>query len=156
MRLSSRLCHLFYKLTDVYMPLRSRAQISTEYLVVVSFVTLLVVAVMGVAFYYSSVIRDQLRYNNLDRFASTIIAHSEDVYYAGEPSQVHIRPYLPSGVQNITVGSDYLYVALVTSSGVNSRVYKSNVPLAGSLTTQEGVKRIQLVAQPDKVLIVEG
>lgn len=138
------------------MPLRSRAQISTEYLILVSFITVLVVSALGVALYYSATIRDRLAFSNLNRFASTIVAQSEDVFYAGEPSKVTIKPYLPAGVRNITIGTNYILVSIQTGSGINTISFFSNVPLSGNLSSSEGVKRIQLIAQPDKVLILEG
>lgn len=135
---------------------RTKAQISTEYLIVFSFVTLLVIGLLSVAFFYSSTIRDQIVFSNLNRFARVIITDAEEVYYAGEPSRITIRPYLPSGVSNVTVGPDYILFSVGISSGVNVISFPSSIPLQGSLSAQEGVKRIQLIAQADHVLIQEG
>ncbi len=138
------------------MPNEHRAQISTEFLIIVSFVTLVIIGLLAVAFYYSATIQDQLRFTNLDRFARSIDSHSEEIYYSGEPSRITIRPYLPTGVQSITVGSNYILFSISTRSGVNVLSYPSAVPLSGSISFNSGVKRIQLIAQDTHVAIIEG
>ena len=138
------------------MPDGQRAQISLEYLIVVSFVTLLIIGLLGTAFFYSSRIGDQLRFSNLNRFASTLTTNAEEVYYAGEPSRITVRPYLPPGVTNVTIGSDYILFSVSSQSGVNLVSYHSSVPLQGALSASEGIKRIQLIAQSNHVLVQEG
>lgn len=146
---------LFYKPTEA-MPDGRRAQISVEYLIVVSFVTLLVVALLGVALFYSASIGDQIRFSNLNRFAKTVVTNSEEVFYSGEPSRILLRIYLPSGVSSVSVDEDELLFVVATHSGTNTISYSSAVPLQGTLSSSEGVKRIQLIAQDDHVLIQEG
>lgn len=138
------------------MPDGRRAQISLEYLIVVSFVTLLIVGLLGVALFYSSRIGDQLRFSNLDRFASTLITDAEEVYYAGEPSRVTVRPYLPPGVVNISIASDSITFSVHSQTGLNTISYSSSVPLQGSISPSEGVKRIQVIAQATHVVIQES
>lgn len=138
------------------MPDGRTAQISIEYLIVVSFVTLLVVGLLGVALLYSATIGDQIRFSNLDRFAKTIVTNSEEIFYAGEPSRILLKVYLPSGVSSVTVESDEILFSVSTRSGLNTIAYSSAVPLQGAISPSEGVKRIQLVAQEDHVLIQEG
>ncbi len=138
------------------MPDGQRAQISLEYLIVVSFVTLLIIGLLGTAFFYSSRIGDQIRFSNLNRFATTLTTNAEEVYYAGEPSRITVRPYLPPGVSAVTVGDDYILFSVSSQSGVNTISYHSAVPLQGSISSPEGIKRIQLIAQSTHVLIQEG
>lgn len=145
---------LFYKPTEA-MPDGRRAQISVEYLIVVAFVTFLVVALLGIALFYSASIGDQIRFSNLERFAKTLVTNAEEVYYAGEPSRVLLRVYLPSGVTNVEVNANDITFSIVTRSGVNTVAYSSAVPLQGIISSSEGVKRIVLIAQEDHVLVQE-
>lgn len=138
------------------MPDGRRAQISLEYLIVVSFVTFLIIGLLGVALFYSARIGDQITFSNLDRFATTLVTNAEEVYYAGEPSRVTVRPYLPGGVTAISVEEDSILFTVSTQSGVNTLSYPSSVPLQGTLSASKGVKRIRLIAQPTHVLIEEG
>lgn len=146
---------LFYKPTEA-MPDGRTAQISVEYLIVVSFVTVLVVGLLGIAFFYSSTIGDQIRFSNLDRFAKTIVTNAEEVFYAGEPSRIVVKPFLPSGVTSVTIDGDEILFVISSRSGSNTISYSSAVPLQGSLSLSEGVKRIQIIAQEDHVFIQEG
>ena len=132
------------------------AQISTEYLVIVGFVVFLVIGVLSIAFFYTSGSQDQIRFSNLQHFANTLISNSEEIYYSGEPSLRTLSLYLPGGVENIEVGSDALTFTIITNSGTNIVSFTSNVPIGGSISSQEGVKRVQLTAQSLRVFITEG
>ncbi|HLC54080.1 MAG TPA: hypothetical protein VJK07_00440 [Candidatus Nanoarchaeia archaeon] len=133
----------------------SRGQISSEYLILVGFITFLVLVLLGVSVFYTAATRDRVVYNDLDFFARDVIDSAEIVYYAGEPSTTIIRPFLPQGVQEISVTSEGLYIRLSTSGGEARLAYPSRVPLAGTLSIGEGVKRIRVTAQPQQVLISE-
>jgi hypothetical protein len=133
----------------------SRGQISSEYLILVGFITFLVLVLLGVSVFYTSVTRDKVLYNDLDFYARDIVDSAESVYYAGEPSTTIVKPYLPQGVQSINVTSTGLYISISTSGGNALLAYPSRVPLTGSLSTGEGVRAIRLTAQPQSVLVEE-
>ncbi|MCH7568388.1 MAG: hypothetical protein IIA87_03120 [Nanoarchaeota archaeon] len=132
-----------------------RGQISVEYLIVVGFVTFLIVGILGVAFFYASGIRDEIKINQLNNFANKIISSSESVFYAGSPSKVTINAYLPAGVKVIEITSSELIFDIEISSGLNRISFSSNVPLddtqGSSLSVSEGLKRIEIAAQLDRV-----
>lgn len=134
---------------------KKRGQISTEYLIIVGFITFLVVGILAVALLYSSHIRDQIRFSHVANFADTLITSAESVYYAGEPSRIPIRPYMPAGVQSVVVNGTEVLFTLSTASGTTTLLYTSAVPLEGTFSYDEGVKRIVLIAQTDRVLITE-
>lgn len=133
----------------------SRGQISSEYLILVGFITFLVLVLLGVSVFYTSVTRDRVLYNDLDFYAKDLIDSAESVYYAGEPSTTVIQPFLPHGIREINVTSEGLYISISTSGGNALLAYPSRVPLTGTLSPNEGVKRIRLTAQPQSVLISE-
>ena len=133
----------------------SRGQISSEYLILVGFITFLVLVLLGVSIFYTSVTRDKVLYNDLDFYAKDIVNSAESVYYAGEPSTTVIKPYLPQGIKAINVTSSGLYISISTSGGDALLAYPSREPLTGALSVGEGVRNIRLTAQPQSVLVEE-
>lgn len=134
----------------------SRGQISLEYLVVVGFVTVLIISTLGAGYFYSSGIRDRIKFNQLSSFSNKVLSSAEAVYYAGEPSKVTLTAYMPPGIQKVEIIDQNLVFTVSTGNGVAKISFTSNVPLLGTLTPTEGVQRIQLIAQPGGVQIVEG
>ena len=139
-----------------------RGQISVEYLIVVGFVVFLVLGVLGVAFYYSSALRDSIKFYQLKGYVDKTLSSAESVFFAGEPSKSTFTAYLPDGVNNVYVleenGEHSLVVDISTSSGNALIAYPSNVPLAleGALNLNAGVKRIEVIARgnPDNDVLI--
>ena len=135
---------------------RKRGQISTEYLILVGFIVFIVISMVGFATLYSSSAREKIRFSNLASFANAIISNAEDVYYAGEPSKVTIEPYMPSGIQSVTILNNEIVFYVSASGGLNIVSYTSKVPLSGTLSPGEGLKRVQIIARTSYSEIVEG
>jgi hypothetical protein len=108
---------------------------------------------LGAALYYSSAIRDNMRERQIEQFAHKAISSAERVYYAGEPSKTTISAYLPSGVSEINVLEREISIEYTSSTGENRVSYLSKVPLEGSISSIDGVKRIVISALPDKASI---
>lgn len=138
---------------------KNRGQVSIEYLIVVGMVIFFVISMMGVAYYYSNNIKDQMRMTQLQNFMNKVITSAETVYYSGEPSKVTINAYLPAGVNylNVFSGCNGLYVKFQISSGENIQCFESNVNIeiyaANPITITEGLKRISIIAENDKVVM---
>jgi len=139
------------------MMMNERGQISSEYLIVVGFVVFLILSVVGVSFFYSNSINDRIKLNQVENFAVKIIENAESVFYLGEPSQVSISIYLPSGVEDIEIVNEGSGSSLVftveTSSGDIIRSFESNVIIEGDLPATEGVKNIKIAAGDDRVIL---
>ena len=136
--------------------MEKKGQISIEYLIVVGFITALVIGMVGIAFIYTGGIEDEIKFNQLESFAKKLVSSAESVFYAGEPSKVEINAYLPRGVDGISIDNREIIFNITTSSGLNSIGYSSNVNVTGSISPSEGTKRIQIIAQSDKVLITQN
>ena len=132
-----------------------RGQISTEYLIVIGFVTFLVLGILGVAFFYTSITNDQIRVSQVSNFANKIISSAESVFYAGEPSKLTLTGYLPIGITRFEIMGGEIVVSMSTSSGVSTMSFTSNVPLSGNISSIDGVKRVEVIAQQNEVLINE-
>ena len=133
-----------------------RGQISTEYLIVVGFISFLIITVLGIALFYSTQIRERIIFHQIESFAENVISSSESVFFAGEPSQATISAYLPKNVQGIDIiGKDLLF-NISTDAGVANIAYSSKVEMEGTINSNEGVKTLTIVAQADKVTISES
>lgn len=133
-----------------------RAQVGVEYMIIVGFVTFAIMSVIALAFFYSGEIKERIRLNQVENFATQVVNSAESVFYAGEPSRTTVRLYLPEGVRDITVYSDAILITSVVGSGENIRAYDSDVPLNGTITPGEGIKKLTLEAKSDHVLITQG
>lgn len=135
---------------------QKRGQISVEYLVIAGFVMALVIGVLGAGLVYSSKLQDTVNLNQLSTFANKITQSAESVYYSGEPSRVTITAYLPNGVSSIQIVSNDLIFNVRTATGVNKMSYSSKVPLelSGTFNPSSGVKRFQLRALSDRVILI--
>jgi len=137
----------------------SKGQISLEYLIVVGFVMFAVIVLLGISLFYTHSVQDQIKVNQLSTFANKIISSAESVYYAGEPSKITITVFLPQGVQDFEVVSNNLVFTFAASSGTSVIAFESNVPLDDGFTLSslnEGVRRLTIVADSDKVYINNG
>lgn len=133
--------------------MKERGQISIEYLIVVGFISVLVIAIIGISYLYASGVRDQIKSSQIENFAEKIVAESERVYYAGEPSRTTITAYLPAGVDSISVQEQSIIISYQLNSGQSTNAFPSNVPISLSINADEGLKRISIVAQSDRVAV---
>ncbi|MBX4196276.1 hypothetical protein KW805_01685 [Candidatus Pacearchaeota archaeon] len=135
---------------------RKRGQISMEYMILVGFISFLIIVSLGSALFYSSQIKDKIKFNQLERFSQKVINSAETVFYAGQPSRATITAYLPQGVQGITLSGTDMIFNVSGSGGVSTISYTSSVPLEGSLSPSDGLKKIIVIAQANSVQLVEG
>ncbi len=134
-----------------------KAQIGTEYMIVIGFLTFAIMSILAFAFIFSNDIKDRIRLNQVENFANQLIGSSESVFFAGEPSKTTIRLYLPDGVENITIIQNAVVITTSVSGGqINKRAFDSKVPLSGSLTPGEGIRRIVIEARSSDVLISQA
>ncbi len=132
-----------------------RGQISTEYLILVGFITFIIIGVVSLAFLYSTNINEKIKIDQLQNFFNKVISTAETVYYSGEPAQLSITAYLPKGVSSIEIAEREIIVNVTTTYGEETTSFSSNVPLGGSLDPNEGVKKIIVEAQTSRALISE-
>lgn len=136
--------------------IKKKGQISTEYIIVISFVMFAVLSVLGIAFFYSAQIRDAIKFHQIESFSQKVISLSESVYYSGEPSQATTTAYLPEGVVSVEVMADALVFNVSTSGGYSYVAFPSNVALEGTISSNSGVKRLILVAGENGVGISQA
>lgn len=136
------------------MPRKAKlAQASTEYLIIVGFVTFIIIVILGIAFFYSGGIKDQIKTTQINNFANKIISTAESVFYYGEPSKATVSVYLPDNIKQISLTEDNLIITFQTSSGLNVVAFSSKVKMEGAISISQGLKKIEIIAEEDKVAI---
>lgn len=123
-----------------------KGQAGVEYMILVGFLTFAIMSVLVLAMLYSGQIRDKVKLNQVEIFATQLLNSAESVFFAGEPSKTTISLYLPEDVTEINITSNYLVISVHTSSGENRRAFKSNVPIEGEISIGEGIKKLTLEA----------
>ncbi len=130
-----------------------KAQVGVEYMIIVGFVTVAIISILGFAYFYSNQIKDQIKANQLESFATQLINSAESVFFSGEPSKTTISLYLPEGVESIVIAPDSIVITTQTSSGKDIQAFRSKVPISGTITSTGGIKKLSIEAQASDVLI---
>lgn len=139
---------------------KKKGQTSMEFLILMSFLTFVIITIVGIGFFYSNTITDRIKASQITSFANKIVSTSETVFYAGEPSKSTISVHLPDGISAINVINNSLIINYNLASGQNAREFQSRVPIiedSGSpLSVFSGVKSITLVANETHAIISEN
>lgn len=139
-----------------------RAQLSTEYIIIVGFISFAVLGILAIAYYYSGSTQDKIVDTQIESLGEKITRSAESVFYSGAPSQATIFVYVPDSINSISVGSDgkELIINSNSHSGVNIRSFTSIVALEIDSSTRnnpgfvtKGTKKLRLVAESNKVVI---
>jgi len=133
-----------------------KLQVSFEYLIIMGFIMFVIIAVLGIAIFYGGTINDQIKETQLGNCANKIISTTESVFYAGQPSKATISCFFPDNIKNLSIDDDNLYIESFTSSGVSTRAFPSNVPIAEGpqfLKPTPGIKKIEIIAEENRVIV---
>lgn len=131
----------------------SHAQISMEYLLVMSFALLITIPIIISFFANASATNEQVSGSQARQAARKIIDSAESVYYLGEPSSTTLKVYVPERTESITVATREINFRLKTAAGYSDIAVLSAVNLTGNLSQGTGIRIIQLQAQGDTVVI---
>lgn len=132
---------------------QKKGQIGIEYMIIIAFVTFAIMTTLSLAVFYSGQVKDDIKLNQVENFAVQLINSAESVFFAGEPSKATVRLYLPEGVQSVAINSEGLFITVQGSHGITKRLFTSRVPLSGSISPNQGTKKITLTATETNVLI---
>lgn len=138
---------------NLFLTKDKRSQISMEYVVILGFAMIVIIAILGIALFYSGNIKDRIKIIQVNNFANKIVSSAESVYYYGEPSKATISIYLPDGIENITILEKSLFISTQLSSGLEKSSFSSNVPIEGYINIHPGIKRIAVKAEGNKTRI---
>jgi uncharacterized protein (UPF0333 family) len=125
--------------------LKKRGQVSVEYLIVIGFVTLIVGVLLTISVMYRSQVNYQIRLNQVDEVARSVVDSAESVYYLGEPSRTTLKIYMPEGVDSIIINDNELFFKVRVQSGALTDIaYSTAANLTGSLRTSPGLREIKI------------
>jgi uncharacterized protein (UPF0333 family) len=133
-----------------------KGQISVEYIIIVGFVTFVLISLLLIAYSYSNLSGNQMRYIQTEAYAKKIISSAETVYYSGSPSKATITVYVPAGVSKIELIDNQIVLSVDSQTGTMRTAYSSNVPIIGNFSSSPGIKKIKLEAISNYVRITEG
>lgn len=120
-------------------------QVSIEYLIVVGFAFLLLIPLIIIYYESQNDMSSKITSAQADRISSEIVDTADAVYYLGPPTKKTFKVYMPEGVSDIIIGSDYVLMETTSFQGA-PRYSVAN--LSGNLSTYAGLHiiRIQAVA----------
>jgi uncharacterized protein (UPF0333 family) len=135
--------------------IKKRSQISVEYIALISFVILIVMAIYLTSYSYANSTKDTVLINQVDKIANTLIDNAESVYNLGYPSKTTIKVYIPEKIKSINISSNQITFIISTSSREIEIFKESSIDLEGSLSTVPGLHEIIIESTGDGVLIRE-
>ena len=137
-----------------------QAQASMEMLILMGFLTFVLIGILAVGYFYSNTINDRIKAGQINSFATKIIATSESVFYAGEPSRSTVSVHLPESVQDIEIINNTIIITYNLATGQNKRAFQSDVPIqenqAAQITSLSGIKNIVVIANQTHAIISQN
>ena len=130
-----------------------KAQIATEYLIIVSFALMVLIPY---TLYLQNVSQSFTEDNNLIVASNSVqkIGQIADwVYYQGEPAKLRIVVSIPKNVENISFIDKTMNWKVRTGAGVSDIYYNSIANLTGNLPTVPGYYNVLVQAMGNKVNI---
>lgn len=131
-----------------------------ELLILMSFLTFVIIGILGIGYFYSNTINDRMKSSQISNFANKIISTSETVFYAGEPSKATISVHLPEGVKNIEIIDSNIVITYQLTSGENKVSFSSNVPMVenptAELSSNSGLKNLIITANLTHAVVMQN
>ncbi len=130
-----------------------RGQAATEFLMVLAVGFLILLPAIVVFMQFSQNENNHLKSNQVVQFGNDIVNKAETVYYYSNPSKMTIEEVLPTGVQNITILSNWsarsnlFIVYMKNKDTIQPLVFSSNVAINGTFDSRSispGKKRVVL------------
>ena len=147
--------------------MKKRGQAATEYLLVGSLITLIIIPAIYIFYGYSQSSNKEIEQSQLNKVGTDIVSVAEQVYYLGEPSKVTIDETMPAGIVGIEVWDNQELVFFLQDGSEVSFKSKVNITTTqpcigrcyGTFTERFhslGLKSIIIEAKRDHVFIREA
>jgi len=133
--------------------MKKRGQISLEFIIIFGVTTMVVIALIGISFYYSRQVEDTINTNQINEIAKAIVDVAESMYYFGEPSKTTLKVYIPKGIKEITFDTNEINFRVKVKDGETDIFYPSPIPLQGIMSTGYGFRYIKIEAREGYVWI---
>jgi len=123
-----------------------KAQIATEYLIIVSFALMVLIPYV---LYLQNVSQNFSEDNSLTVASNSVqkIGQTVDwVYSQGEPAKLKIQIFVPNNVKSISLASKTITWKVRTSAGISDIYYTTAANLTGNLPSTSGYYNILVQA----------
>lgn len=135
--------------------INKRSQISVEYVALISFIIIIIMAIYLTSYSYSQSTKDTVITNQVDRVINNLIDNAESVYNLGYPSKTTIKIYIPENVKSISISENEITFIVYTSTQEVEISKTSSVSLTGDISIVPGLHQIIIEATGSGVLIRE-
>ena len=130
-----------------------KAQVSSEYVILVGFILAITIPMLIVYYNFTSGVNDQIVSTQLDKVAKSVVDSADTVYFLGEPSQRTIKVYIPVNVKEAILSNRTLIYRMRSTSGDSDIVGVSAANMTGNLPVSSGVYLITIKATSNSIQI---
>jgi len=123
-----------------------KAQVSLEYLTIVSIALLILVPLVLYANQMFLGYRENTRTSLAKNAVKKIGENADWVYSQGQPARREIQVYMPDGIEEASLENNEVLLRIRTSAGTSDIFYRTISPLDGSIPSNSGYYKISLVA----------
>ena len=136
--------------------MNQKSQVSTEYMLIIGFATVISIPLLLIYYNYTSDSRDSVASNQAIQIARNVVDASESVYYLGKPSQTVLKINMPENVKLVNISNKEIVFKIKTKNGLNDVFQVSSVNIRGSIPSSPGIHRLTLIAQDGYVQITSN
>lgn len=137
------------------MVIEKKAQSSSEFILVVGFLLVILIPLIIVGFVYPQQGEAQITTGQVTGMAITIADAAEEVYYVGEPAKTTLKIYVPKNVESISIVDDSIIFKVKNINGLTDVVQKLPFNASGNISCSEGIKYVNVESRGDYVWISE-
>ena len=132
-----------------------KAQVSLEYLIIVSFALIITLPLLIIFFTNSSELTENVNSHQAKKIAREIVNAAEKVYYIGEPSQTIVKINMPKGVEDVIIQNREFFLKVRFRTSITDIYDVASVNLTGNISSTSGIKNVLVQANEGFVNITE-
>ncbi|MBI2128796.1 hypothetical protein HYU07_01010 [Candidatus Woesearchaeota archaeon] len=133
--------------------MKKRGQASTEYMIIIGFVALVLIPLIVIFYKQGISTKDQVVTGEADQIAKKITDAADSVYYLGEPSKMTLKLYMPENVKEISFSGREVRFKVATANGITDVTSVAATNMMGSVDSSQGIKFIVVEARGDYVWV---
>lgn len=132
-----------------------RAQVSMEFLMVISITFLLTIPLIVLFLKESQSAGEQVALAQTAQIARRIVSSAESVHAFGEPATMVLKVYMPPGVNSSLIQGNELVFVVNNNGNLVSIEEPASMNLTGSISVNPGIHNIRVTAINNLVNISE-
>ncbi len=133
-----------------------KSQVSTEYMLIMGFVTVITIPLIIIYYAYSSDTSEAVASSQMLQIARAVVDSAESVYYLGKPSQTTLKLNFPENIYSTNLSNKEVVFKMKTKNGVTDIVQISSVNMSGSLPATQGIHVLTIKAEDGYVQITSN